>query len=78
MPERCDHCRFYQAYPSSPEPGVIQFCAGAVCGGGECRRNPPVWHENELLGRFPVVAEAGWCGCFEPRAESMTTPRAMP
>lgn len=32
---------------------------------GECRINPPVVHQDEDMGLWPITFEDTWCGKFE-------------
>lgn len=63
MQERCDQCRFFHPYPPASRPDVMVVSGEDVFGGGECRRQPPVWRGLKLA-EFPLVMCSGWCGEF--------------
>ena len=65
MRPSCDQCQFFAAHPPTHDRSSIVVSGSGIRGGGECRRQPPVWSQHETLGCFPIVASDWWCGCFK-------------
>ena len=62
---RCDRCHFFDPNPPARKPDQMAFTCNGTFGGGECRRYPPLRHEDEFrLACFPTVPFDWWCGEF--------------
>lgn len=53
--QKCRYCKYWIKDPE------------AIRVEGDCRRDPPKWSNNFVLGQWPSTRDDHWCGEFVPK-----------